>query len=168
MIYNNPVSYGIDVTTEMLAELAEDPHFVAIKESSDNVRRITEVINHFGDRFQVFTGVDNLGLESLLMGACGWVAGLVCAFPRETVVIYELVQQGRLAEAREIYRWFIPLLNLDVSNKLVQNIKLAEVMAGLGSETVRPPRLPLAGEERARVENIIAEALEKRPALPVV
>ena len=116
MIYNNPVSYGVDITPAMLGELAADPLFVAIKESSDDVRRVTQIFNAVGDRFQVFTGVDNLALESLAVGARGWVAGLVCAFPAETVAIYELMQQGRLAEALAIYRWFQPLLDLDVSS----------------------------------------------------
>ncbi len=165
MIYNNPVAYGVDVTPEMFAELADEPKFVAIKESSDNVRRVTDIYNACGDRYQIFTGVDNLALESLLMGAVGWVAGLVCAFPRETVVIYELARQNRLAEAREIYRWFKPVLDLDVSTRLVQNIKLAEVMTGLGTETVRPPRLPLAGAERERVIQTLETALAKRPDL---
>lgn len=166
MIYNNPVAYGVDVTPQMFAELADEAKFVAIKESSDNVRRITDIVNLVGDRYQIFTGVDNIAMESLILGACGWVAGLVCAFPRETVAIYELVQRGRIEEARAIYRWFMPLLHLDVSTKLVQNIKLAEAMVGLGSETVRPPRLNLVGEERTRVKATIAAALESRPELP--
>ena len=147
----------------MLEELADESMFVAIKESSDDVRRITDIVNRLGDRYQLFTGVDNLGMESLLMGAVGWVAGLVCAFPQETVAIYNLLQAGRIAEAREIYRWFKPLLDLDVNVKLVQNIKLAEVATGLGTETVRPPRLPLVGEERERVLAIIQEGLDNRP-----
>jgi len=165
MIYNNPVSYKVDVTPEMFAELADEPAFVAIKESSDDVRRLTDLYNRCGDRYRLFTGVDDLALESLLLGAVGWVAGLVCAFPAETVAIYNLARAGKVAEARAIYRWFMPLLHLDVSTKLVQNIKLAEVATGLGTERVRPPRLPLAGEERARVERIIADALASRPAL---
>lgn len=165
MVYNNPVAYNVDVTPEMFVELADEPKFVAIKESSDNVRRITDIYNAVGDRYQVFTGVDNLALESLLIGAIGWVAGLVCAFPRETVVIYELAQAGRLEEARAIYRWFKPLLDLDVSTKLVQNIKIAEVMTGLGTERVRAPRLPLIGEEREHVVKVIEEALAIRPEL---
>lgn len=168
MLYNNPVSYRVDLTPEMFAELANEPKFVAIKESSDNVRRITDIYNAVGERYQIFTGVDDLALESLLLGAVGWVAGLVCAFPRETVVLYHLAKAGRFEEARALYRWFMPLLHLDVSTKLVQNIKLAEAMAGLGNETVRPPRLPLAGEERANVERIIAHALATRPKLPAV
>ncbi len=166
MVYNNPVSYGVDVTPEMLAELAADPKFVAVKESSADVRRITDIINLVGDRYQIFSGVDDLILESLMLGAVGWVAGLVGAFPRESVVIYELAKAGRYAEALGLYRWFMPMLHLDFSVKLVQNIKLAEAMTGLGTEHVRPPRLPLAGEERARVEKIVADTLASRPALP--
>ncbi|GIV57731.1 MAG: hypothetical protein KatS3mg042_0644 [Rhodothermaceae bacterium] len=167
MLYNNPVAYGVDVTPEMFAELADEPRFVAIKESSDDVRRITDIVNRVGDRYRIFCGVDDIALEALLLGADGWVAGLVCAFPEETVALYELARAGRLAEARALYRWFMPLLHLDVSTKLVQNIKLAEAMVGLGTEHVRPPRLPLEGEERARIREIIAAALAKRPALPV-
>lgn len=165
MVYNNPVAYNVDVTPEMFIELADEPKFVAIKESSDNVRRITDIYNAVGERYQLFTGVDNLALESLLLGAVGWVAGLVCAFPRETVVIYELAQAGRLEEARALYRWFKPLLDLDVSTKLVQNIKIAEVMTGLGTERVRAPRLPLIGEERDHVIKVIEDALAVRPEL---
>ena len=165
MIYNNPVSYKVDVTPEMFEELADEPKFVAIKESSDDVRRITDIINRVGDRYRIFTGVDDLALESLVLGAVGWVAGLVVAFPRETVAIYDLVSAGRIEEAREIYRWFMPLLHLDVSTRLVQNIKLAEVLASGGTEYVRAPRLPLAGEERRRVVNVIEDALATRPGL---
>lgn len=167
MIYNNPVSYRMDLEEDDLAVLAEEPKFVAIKESSDDVRRMTRLRNRFGDRFALFSGVDNLALESLAMGADGWVAGLVCAFPRETVAIYRLAQAGRLEAARALYRWFQPLLDLDVSTKLVQNIKLAEVMAAApgASETVRAPRLPLAGAERDAVTEIITHALSNRPQL---
>lgn len=165
MIYNNPVSYKVDVTPEMFEELADEPAFVAIKESSDDVRRITDIINRVGDRYQIFTGVDDLAFESLLLGAVGWVAGLVVAFPAETVAIYDLLRAGRVEEARAIYRWFMPLLHLDVSTKLVQNIKLAEVLASGGSEYVRPPRLPLDGEERERVVDVIQRALALRPDL---
>jgi 4-hydroxy-tetrahydrodipicolinate synthase len=165
MIYNNPVAYDVDTTPEMFAELAEEETIVAIKESSNDVRRITDLINRTGDRYQLFCGVDDLALESLLMGVVGWVAGLVNAFPEETVAIYELATAGRIEEAREIYRWFAPLLHLDVSTKLVQNIKLAEAMVGIGTEPVRPPRLPLAGEERTRVKQIIEQGIENRPDL---
>lgn len=166
MIYNNPVAYRTDVTPDMFEELADDPTFEAIKESSDDVRRITAIKNLTGDRFRIFCGVDNIALEAMVLGAVGWVAGLVCAFPEETVALHRLVRQGRLDEAVAIYRWFMPLLDLDVSTKLVQNIKLAEALTGLGTETVRPPRLPLAGEERSRVEATIRRAMEARPTLP--
>ena len=166
MIYNNPLAYKVDVTPEMFAELADEPAFVALKESSDDPRRITDIINAVGDRYQIFTGVDNLALESLMLGAVGWVAGLVVAFPRETVAIYNLARAGRYEEAREIYRWFMPMLHLDVSTKLVQNIKLAESIAGVGTETVRPPRLSLVGEERAHVVHVVEEGLRTRPKLP--
>ena len=167
MIYNNPVSYRVDVTPEMFVELADEPTIVALKESSENVRRITDIYNEVGDRYQIFTGVDNLALESLLLGAVGWVAGLVTAFPKETVAIYDLVQAGRVEEALAIYRWFMPLLHLDVSTKLVQNIKLAESIEGVGTETVRPPRLRLEGEERSRVISIVEKAIATRPDLTI-
>jgi 4-hydroxy-tetrahydrodipicolinate synthase len=166
MVYNNPIAYKVDVTPEMFALLADEKAFVAIKESSDDPRRITDIYNLVGDRYQIFTGVDNLALESLMLGAVGWVAGLVVAFPRETVAIYELARAGRYQEALEIYRWFMPMLHLDVSTKLVQNIKLAEVLAGVGTETVRPPRLPLVGAERDRVIATVKHALDTRPELP--
>ena len=168
MLYNNPVAYRVDVTPEMLTELANEPNLVAIKESSDDVRRISDIRNLVGERYQIFTGVDNLALESLMLGAVGWVAGLVCAFPEETVAIYELARAGRYHEALEIYRWFMPMLHLDVSTKLVQNIKLAEAIAGVGTETVRPPRLPLVGEERAHVERVVRQALKHRPDLSIL
>ena len=168
MLYNNPVSYRVDVTPEMFAALADEPKFVAIKESSEDVRRISDIKNLVGDRYAIFTGVDNLALESLVLGAAGWVAGLVCAFPRETVALYRLIMARRIDEAVALYRWFLPLLHLDVSTKFVQNIKLAETMADGGNERVRAPRLPLAGEERARVERTIALALQHRPTLPGV
>ena len=168
MLYNNPISYRIDITPPMFARLADERKFVAIKESSDDVRRISDIRNLVGDRYALFTGVDDLAMESLLLGASGWVAGLVCAFPRETVVLYRLVRAGRIDEALSLYRWFMPLLHLDVSTKFVQNIKLAEAKADGGNERVRPPRLPLAGEERRRVEQTIAGALATRPNLPTV
>ena len=165
MIYNNPVAYGVDVTPEMFVELAEEPKFVAIKESSADIRRVTDIINLVGDRYRMFCGVDDIAFESLLLGADGWLAGLVDAFPKETVAIYELATSGRIEEARDIYRWFMPMLHLDVSTKLVQNIKLVEALVGVGNDRVRPPRLPLAGEERARVEKIVKDALATRPEL---
>ena len=165
MIYNNPIAYGVDVTPAMLAEMADEPKFVAVKESSGDVRRLTDIHGLTGDRYQLFTGVDDLALESLMLGAVGWVAGLVCAFPRETVAIYELERAGRMSEAREIYRWFMPLLHLDVSQRFVQNIKLAEHMVRGTATSVRAPRLELAGEERRQVEAVVTAALKTRPDL---
>ena len=167
MVYNNPVAYAIDITPAMFAEIADEPKFVAIKESSGDVRRITDIHNAVGDRYAIFTGVDDLAMESLMLGAVGWVAGLVCAFPRETVAIHELMRAGRIAEAREIYRWFMPLLHLDVSHRFVQNIKLTEHMVRGTATTVRAPRLELQGEEKARVEGIVAAAMKARPDLGV-
>jgi len=167
MIYNNPVAYSVDVTPEMFAALADEPKFEAIKESAGDVRRFTDIYNTVGDRYQVFSGVDDLILESLMLGAVGWIAGMVGAFPKESVAIYELAKLGRYDKARAIYRWFMPLLHLDFSTKLVQNIKLAEAMVGLGTEYMRPPRLSLAGAERANVEKLVNEALATRPTIPV-
>jgi 1-pyrroline-4-hydroxy-2-carboxylate deaminase len=165
MIYNNPIDYKVDVTLDMFEELAACKNIDAVKESTRDVVNVTRMINRFGDRFSILSGVDTLALESLLMGASGWVAGLVCAFPKETVAIYKLVMEDKLAEAIEINRWFMPLLELDTHSKLVQYIKLAEAEVGLGTETVRPPRLTLTGTERTQVLNVIHEALKKRPVL---
>jgi len=165
MIYNNPVDYKTLVTLDMFAELADCPNIQAIKESTRDISNVTRMFNRFGDRFQILCGVDTLALEELLMGAVGWVAGLVCAFPKETVVIYNLVQEGKIEEARKIYRWFLPLLELDIHPKLVQYIKLAEQHCGIGSEHVRAPRLTLIGEERARIEKIITDGIKNRPVL---
>lgn len=166
MVYNNPVDYGIEVTLAMFDELLKCENIQAVKESTRDISNVTRIKNNFGDRLKIMTGVDTLALESLLMGADGWIAGLVCAFPKETVAIYELQKVGRIREALEIYRWFLPLLELDINTKLVQNIKLAEVATGIGTENVRLPRLPLAGAERAHVEQIIADGLKSRPTLP--
>jgi 4-hydroxy-tetrahydrodipicolinate synthase len=168
MVYSNRVAYRVDVTPDVMAELASDSHIVAIKESSDDIRRSIDMVNRFGDRFDLFTGVDNLAFEALSVGAVGWVAGLVTAFPRETVVVYRLMREGRTAEALALYRWFRPLLDLDVSTYLVQNIKLAEAHAIGSNDRVRLPRQPLAGAERERVETIIKDALAVRPELPEV
>jgi len=165
MIYNNPVDYKTLVTLDMFAELADCPNIQAIKESTRDISNVTRMYNRFGDRFQILCGVDTLALEELLMGAVGWVAGLVCAFPKETVVIYNLVQEGKIEEARKIYRWFLPLLELDIHPKLVQYIKLAEQHCGIGSEHVRAPRLTLIGEERSRIEKIITDGIKNRPIL---
>ena len=150
----------------MMVELAEDRRFVAIKESSDDIRRTTEIFNLLGDRYDVFTGVDNLAFEAFAVGAVGWVAGLVTAFPRETVAVWKLFRAGRRDEALRIYRWFRPLLDLDVSSYLVQNVKLAEALAIGTNERVRMPRMPLAGDVRARAEKIIRDAIATRPELP--
>ena len=166
MLYNNPVDYKIEVTLDMMEELLECDNIQAIKESTRDITNVIRFQNKFGDRIKVFTGVDTLGLESLVIGAVGWVAGLVCAYPAETVAIYELVKAGRIDEALKIYRWFMPLLELDISPQLVQNIKLAEVATGIGTENVRAPRLPLQGAERERVLKVIGTAMKNRPELP--
>ena len=166
MIYNNPVDYKIEVTMDMFEHLAAYDNIGAIKESTRNVSNVTRLINRFGDRYKIFTGVDPIAMESLVMGADGWVAGLVDAFPKETVAIYRLIKGNRIDEALAIYRWFLPLLELDIYPKLVQYIKLAEVATGIGTENVRAPRLPLIGEERAKVQKIINDALNNRPVLP--
>ncbi|HHZ64606.1 MAG TPA: dihydrodipicolinate synthase family protein [Flavobacteriales bacterium] len=166
MIYNNPIDYKILVTMEMFGELASIENVQAVKESTREISNIGKMLDTFGDRFAVFSGVDTLAFESLVAGAVGWVAGLVCAFPTETVAIYKLVKSGQIEEARKINDWFMPLLELDINTKLVQNIKLAEVATGLGTENVRPPRLPLVGEERKKVLEIIETAMASRPALP--
>ena len=166
MIYNNPVDYGIEVTLSMFEELISIKNIVAVKESTRNISNITKMKTKFGDRFKILAGVDTLALESLMMGADGWIAGLVCAFPKETVAIYELHRVGKIKEALEIYKWFLPLLELDTNSKLVQNIKLAEVATGIGTEKVREPRLPLIGKERENVLEIIEKSLKSRPLLP--
>jgi dihydrodipicolinate synthase/N-acetylneuraminate lyase len=166
MIYNNPVDYKIEVTLDMFEYLSKYSNIQAVKESTRDISNITRMINRFGDRFKIFTGVDPIAMECLVMGADGWVAGLVDAFPKETVAIYRLVKQNRIAEALTIYRWFLPVLELDISPKLVQYIKLAEVATGIGTEAVRAPRLAIKGEERQRVMKILNDALAIRPALP--
>lgn len=166
MIYNNPVDYKIEVTLDMFEELLKLENIQAVKESTRDISNVTRIRNRFGDRLKVLCGVDTLALESLVAGADGWVAGLVVAYPEETVAIYKLVKAGRIEEALVIYRWFMPLLELDISPQLVQNIKLAEVATGLGTENVRAPRLPLQGTERERVLSIIDHAMKNRPVLP--
>jgi 4-hydroxy-tetrahydrodipicolinate synthase len=168
MIYNNPVDYKTEVTLDMFGELAACANITAVKESTRDVSNVTRMINRFGDRFRLLCGVDTLAMEELCLGAHGWVAGLVDAFPAETVAIYRLVKAGRIDEASRIYRWFMPLLELDIHPKLVQYIKLAATATGIGSEHVRAPRLPLAGEERERVLKIIRDGLANRPSLPVI
>ncbi|WP_417881964.1 dihydrodipicolinate synthase family protein [Xanthomarina gelatinilytica] len=166
MVYNNPVDYKIEVTMDMFEELLKCDNIEAVKESTRDTTNITRIKNRFGDRLKIMTGVDTIALESLLLGADGWIAGLVCAFPAETVAIYKLQKAGRLKEALDIYRWFMPLLELDINPKLVQNIKLAEVATGIGTEHVRAPRLPLIGDERQHVLKVIEEGVKNRPTLP--
>jgi 4-hydroxy-tetrahydrodipicolinate synthase len=165
MIYNNPPVYGVDVKPETFAELASEKTIVAIKESSDDPRRITDLHNLYGDRFILFCGVDDLLLESCALGIEGWVSGLTDVFPEESVELWNLCQAGRFAEARALYRWFTPLLHLDTSSKLVQYIKLGQQVVGLGSEKVRAPRLELAGDERAQITALYEKALATRPKL---
>lgn len=165
MIYNNPVDYKIEVTLKMFDELQDQKNIQAVKESTRDISNITRMINQFGDRFKILCGVDTLALESLFMGAHGWVAGLVCAFPKETMAIYQLAKQGKTREAIQIYRWFLPLLELDIHPKLVQYIKLAEQLEGIGTEVVRAPRLTLIGEERKKIIGIIQKAQKTRPVL---
>lgn len=163
LCYNNPVAYGVDVTPPMFAEMADEPRFVAIKESSENVRRITDLKNDCGDRYRLFCGVDDLALESVLLGAVGWVSGLVNAFPAENRLLWDLATSGRYEEALKVYRWYTPLLHLDTHPKLVQYIKLAMAEMGLGSEMVRAPRLPLVGREREEILGVIRKAIQTRP-----
>ena len=167
MCYNNPPSYRVDITPAMFAELADEPNLVAIKESSENVRRITDLKNLVGDRYALWCGVDDLALESFLLGAAGWVSGLVNAFPDENRVLWDLAADGRWTEALAIYRWYTPLLHLDTHPKLVQYIKLAMSEVGFGAETVRAPRLNLVGGERDDVLGIIRHAIATRPNLEV-
>ena len=166
MIYNNPISYGNDITPEMFAELADVKNFAALKESSGNVRRITDLRNTVDDRYAIFTGVDDLVLESAILGIDGWVAGSGIAFPAENQYFWELTRRGEWEKAREMYRWFTPLLHLDVSTKFVQYIKLAVQECGLGREWVRAPRLPLTGLERKQILKIIHDGIANRPKVP--
>jgi 4-hydroxy-tetrahydrodipicolinate synthase len=165
MIYNNPVDYKIEVTLDMFDELQACKNITAIKESTRDVTNVTRLINRFGDRYKILCGVDPLAMEELVLGADGWVAGLVCAFPKETVAIFNLVKAGKIDEATKIYRWFMPLLELDIHPKLVQYIKLAEMQAGIGSEYVRAPRLTLIGKEREEVLKTINDGIATRPVL---
>jgi len=163
MIYNNPVSYNVDIGVESLKVLAEEANIVCVKESCDNPRRITDIYNALGKRFIIFAGVDDLALESLMLGAVGWISGLVSAFPRENRLIWDLATSGRWQEAVEVYRWYTPCLHLDTHVKLVQYIKLAAQECGYGSETVRPPRLKLEGKEREDILALVRKAIATRP-----
>ena len=165
MLYNNPVAYGTDLLPEDFARLADNPRFEAIKESSTDTRRFGEIRRLTGDRFALFCGVDDLALECFALGAVGWVAGLVVAFPRETVRLWALCMEGRWDEARALYDWFLPLLHLDIGPKFVQQIKLVESLMGVGSARVRAPRMQLSESEATRVEQVLNAALERRPLL---
>ena len=163
MIYNNPVDYKIEVTLDMFEAIRKYENITAVKESTRDITNITRMINRFGDRYKILCGVDTIAMESILMGAKGWVAGLVDSFPEETVAIFTYCKAGEWEKARAVFRWFLPLLELDISPQLVQNIKLCEQATGLGTGYVRKPRLPLEGSELKRVELIIKESLAKRP-----
>ncbi|SED15293.1 4-hydroxy-tetrahydrodipicolinate synthase [Tenacibaculum sp. MAR_2009_124] len=166
MVYNNPIDYGTEVTLDMFESLLDScPNIQAVKESTRDISNVTRIKNRFGNRLAILSGVDTLALESLALGADGWVAGLVCAFPKETVAIYSLMKQKEYDKALQIYRWFLPLLELDINTKLVQNIKLAEVATGIGTENVRAPRLPLIDKERENVLQIIENGIKTRPNL---
>ena len=165
MLYNNPVAYGTDLSPADFAQLAENPKFVAIKESSADTRRIPDIRKLVGDRFAIFCGVDDLAYECFSLGAVGWVAGLVVAFPHETVRLYELMCAGQWEQARALYEWFLPMLHLDIGPKFVQQIKAVEEIAGVGSARVRPPRLILSEKDTARVRAVVEEALANRPAV---
>ena len=166
LIYNNPVDYKVEVTPHMFEVLLKNDTIQAVKESTRDLSNVTRLLNAFGERLKILTGVDTIAMEALVMGAHGWVAGLVNAFPAETVAIYKLIKAGRIEEAREIHRWFLPILELDINAQLVQNIKLAEHMTELGNEFVRLPRKPLQGPERQRVIRILEEGITTRPELP--
>jgi len=166
LLYNNPVDYKIEIKLDMLDQLSDLANIQAVKESTRDISNVSRMKSRFGDRYQILCGVDTLALEEALMGADGWVAGLVDAFPAETVAIFRLAKAGRVAEAIEIYRWFLPILELDINPQLVQNIKLAAVMTGIGTEHVRGPRSPLQGAERERVLKILEDGLASRPTLP--
>ncbi len=166
LCYNNPIGYGVDITPAMFAELADEKTLIAIKESSGDTRRITDIFNAVGDRYAIFSGVDDLILQSILLGAVGWIAGVGLAFPRENQYLFDLAISGQWEKARQLYRWFTPLLHLDIPIKFVQYIKLAIQECGLGSEWVRAPRLPLVGAEREQILAIIRKGIETRPTVP--
>jgi 4-hydroxy-tetrahydrodipicolinate synthase len=166
IVYNNPIAYNVDITPKMFEELVDEPNLVAIKESSGDVRRITDIFNQVGDRYAIFSGVDDLILESVLLGATGWIAGVGLAFPKENQYLWDLAISGQWDKAREIYRWYTPLLHLDIPIKFVQYIKLCIQECGLGGEWVRAPRLPIEGEERDNVLKVIRKGIATRPGIP--
>lgn len=164
MVYNNPVAYRVDLKPEHMLELADCEYITSVKESTGDIRRVTDLRNTVGDRYQIFCGVDDLAYEALALGADGLVAGVGCSFPRETVALYDLMKAGKFAEALKLYQWMTPMLHLDVSTKLVQNLKLIDALVGVGTEHVRLPRMPLVGEERAFITAVVQKALANRPA----
>lgn len=165
MLYNNPPAYRVSIGARTLANLADVPNIVAVKESAPDPRRFTDLHNMCGDRYVLFAGLDDVALEGLVLGARGWVSGLTNVFPRESIALWDAVQRGDLATALRIYRWFMPLLHLDAEHDLVQSIKLAEAVMGRGSERVRMPRMPLQGERRAEVIRLVEAADAARPSL---
>ena len=167
MLYNNPTAYRVAITNEALEALRPVKNIVAVKESTADTRRFTDMINAFGDRYVVFAGLDDVAFEGLLLGAQGWVSGLTSAFPHESVMLVKALEAGDIATAREIYRWFLPLLHLDAEHDLVQSIKLAEQIMGRGSERVRMPRMPLTGARRAEVTAMVEKAAATRPSLKI-
>ena len=166
LCYNNPIANNVDLTAAMFEELADEENLVAVKESSGDTRRLTEIRRRCGDRYALFVGLDDRALEGAALGADGWVTGLGLAFPRENRYFWTLATSGRLEEAREIYRWYLPLLELDTQVKFVQYIKLALQEVGLGAEWVRAPRRTLRGAEREAVLGVIRRGIESRPRLP--
>ncbi len=164
MCYNNPPVYKVDITPEMFENLAEVENIVCIKEAAGDTRRITDLFNKFKDRYIIFSGLDDVALESILLGCTGWISGLVDAFPRENGLMWDAATSGNWDKALEIYRWYMPMLHFDSHPKLVQYVKLASAEMGYGTEVVRPPRLPLIGEQREEALKIIRESAATRPS----
>jgi 4-hydroxy-tetrahydrodipicolinate synthase len=164
MCYNNPPVYRVDITPEMFQQMSDVDNIVCIKEASGDVRRITDLFNSLGDRYLIFSGLDDVALESIMLGCTGWISGLVDAFPQENRMLWDAANRGDYAQALEIYRWYMPLLHFDSHPKLVQYIKLTCSQLGFGTETVRAPRLPLVGEERERILKIIHDSIATRPS----
>jgi len=166
MLYNNPPAYRTHITIDLLTRLTDVATIVAVKESAPDTRRFTDIHNSCGDRFITLAGLDDVALEGLLLGARGWVSGLTSAFPQESVALVAAVARQDMKQALRIYRWFMPLLHLDAEHDLVQSIKLAEQIMGRGSERVRMPRMPLAGQRRAHVKSLVEAAAANRPNAP--
>ncbi len=163
MCYNNPPVYRVDLTPEMFEDLADVENIVCIKEAAGDTRRITDLFNRLGDRYLIFSGLDDVALESVMLGCTGWISGLVDAFPRENRMMWDAAVAGDWQRGLEIYRWYMPMLHFDSHPKLVQYIKLACAEMGYGTERVRAPRLPLVGEEREAALKIIHDSAATRP-----